>query len=195
MTTRNSITSETIVAAALDLIREGGWAAVSARGIASRLGASTMPIYTGIGSMNELKTAAFVRASSLLEASQHKRRTDNEALDLAIGYVVFAREEPGLFQFIFSCHEDMAPDVLRAASEEDAPGSIAGIPDVTSALGSIPSLEGRGDFIMHTWIFTHGLAGLVASGALKIDEKEITRRLEEAGAAFYLYELGKEKEQ
>ncbi len=44
MTARIAVDRDRIIEAALDLIREGGWEAVSARSIAARLGSSTMPI-------------------------------------------------------------------------------------------------------------------------------------------------------
>ena len=44
-----------IVDAAFELIREEGWPAVSTRAIAKKIGSSTMPIYSHVRSVDELK--------------------------------------------------------------------------------------------------------------------------------------------
>jgi AcrR family transcriptional regulator len=193
MPARTTIDRDAIIQAALALIGEGGWNAVSARSIASRLGASTMPIYSAIGSMEELRRAAFVAAALRLSVAQRKPRTGNEALDLAVGYVAFAREEPGLFRFILANQKDIGDAILAAAKNPDAPGAIGDIALLNQVLGSLSKPERRDDFVLRCWIFTHGLAELVADGTLVMDEQEITRHLQDAGGAFYLYEQQKEE--
>ncbi len=175
-----------IVSAAIQIVREAGWDAVSARRIAGRLGCSTMPIYSGAGSMQDLRTLTKARAVEMLETSQRIPRTGNPALDLAVGYVAFAREEPKLFHFVLS--EDGSPrppspeESMRAGRErliDDAP-KMGGILD--SILKSV-----QGDFLFRSWIFTHGLAELVASGVVEMSDEEILRHLNAAGAAFYAF--------
>jgi AcrR family transcriptional regulator len=155
-----------IVEAALDLIRESGWESVSARSLAAKLEASTMPIYSTIGSMEDLKSEALQATSTLIDESQRKRRTDNEDLDRAIGYVAFAKDEPRLFRFLMTSFKDMDKLVAEAALRE--------------GFGA--------DFILRTWIFSHGLAELVSGGGVEMDEAEIIRHLTAAGGAFYLYD-------
>lgn len=188
MTARPSIDKETLVAAALDLIREGGWEGVSARTLAARTAISTMPIYSAIGSMEELRKACVLAVACLLDEAQHRKRSDNPALDLAIGYVVFAREEPRLFRFFLAAAGDMEKAVKGAAAD---PGFEAGRP-ASALLGQVfrelPAPDQRDNFVFRTWVFTHGLADLLSSGRLEMDEAEIARHLEAAGGAFYLQE-------
>jgi AcrR family transcriptional regulator len=193
MPAHSTIDRNTIVEATLSLIRQGGWESVSARSIAARLGASTMPIYSAVGSMEELRRNAFTAAAIRLSEAQRKPRTGNEALDLAVGYVSFAREEPGLFRFILSNQKDIGDAVLAAAKDPTAPGAIGDNELLKQVLGSFSKPERRDDFVLRTWIFTHGLAELVAEGTLVLDEQEITRHLQDAGGAFYLYEQQKEE--
>jgi AcrR family transcriptional regulator len=193
MSARTAIDRDAIIEAALALIIDGGWDAVSARSIAARLGASTMPIYSAIGSMEELRRAAFSAAAHRLSEAQRKPRTGNEALDLAVGYVAFAREEPGLFRFILSSQKDIGDAILAAAKDPKAPGSIGDIELLTQVLGSLSKPERKDDFVLRCWIFAHGLAQLVADGTLAMDEQEITRHLQDTGGAFYLYEQQKEE--
>ena len=193
MSARTSIDRDAIVNAAVAVIGEGGWSAVSARSIASRLGASTMPIYSAIGSMEELRRSAFTAIAIRLAEAQRVPRTGNEALDLAVGYVAFAREEPGLFRFFLDNQKDIGGAIRAAATDPDAPGSIVKIPQLGEALGSLSEPQRKDDLVLRSWIFTHGLAQLLADGTLVMDEHEITRHLQDAGGAFYLYERNKEE--
>jgi AcrR family transcriptional regulator len=187
------IERERIVEAALAIIREGGWAAVSARAIAARLGASTMPIYSAVGSMAELKGAAAARAAELLAAAQRVRRTGDEILDLAVGYVAFAREEPRLFRFIGEAQRGTEG---RAAMEESLEEQLAtGAPGVASPalrslLAEFADPARRKDFVFRSWVFTHGLAEMLVSGLVAMDDAEIARQLGAAGGAFYTYDQG-----
>lgn len=191
---RVTIDRESIIKATLDLIREGGWDAVSARSLAARLGASTMPIYSAIGSMEELKKAALERSLELLFRSQRTPRTDNESLDLAVGYVIFAREEPEIFHFIDATRGEIGKGkLLEVSKDESAPGSIATIGEIREMLEALKAPENQEDFILDSWIFTNGLATLIASGTLDMDEGEITRHLCDAGGAFYQYARNKEE--
>jgi AcrR family transcriptional regulator len=194
MPARISIDREAILEAALDLIREGGWAAVSARSLASRLGASTMPIYSAIGSMEELKRIAAERCAALLDASQHKPRTGDPASDLGIGYLAFAREEPRLYRFIISAQGEPggAAATLRAF-DMAAAGGPESDPALAPALEGIPNKGARRDMILRSWIFSHGLADLLAGGSVSMDDEEIARHLLEVGGALYIAAQGKEE--
>ena len=51
MARRVKFDRESIIRAALDIVREGGPEALNARAVAARLGSSTQPLYSGLGSM------------------------------------------------------------------------------------------------------------------------------------------------
>lgn len=191
MSARQVISQESILDAALVLVREGGWAAVSARSLANRLGSSTMPIYSVIGSMEELKRLVAARAASLLADCQHQPRSENPLLDLALGYVIFAREEPGLFRLLSEVSGEEGDQAKAVAAAALDPGLEAG----TRAAGSMAETlavfsapQQKSDFVLRTWIFTYGLAELVSGGKVRMDEAEIARHLEAAGGAFYVRE-------
>lgn len=200
MTARIAIEREKIVEAAISLVQSGGWEAVSARAIAALLNSSTMPIYSGMGSMEELKNLTRQHAVRMLEAAQLKKRTGNAALDLAVGYVAFAREEPQLFKFAIQGEPSTSTSTSTSGSagvEEPAPAyGTAGLengrrvvevnPEVRSLLETFSDGVAREDFLLHSWIFTHGLAELLAAGAIEMDDSGIIRHLEAAGAAFYI---------
>ena len=92
---------EKVVEAAFQLIREQGWPAASVRAIARRLGSSTMPIYSHAKSIDELEKDLRMKARVLLKEYQHRPYTEFALLNLAFGYIVFARDEKNLFRFLF----------------------------------------------------------------------------------------------
>ena len=101
MTQRVQFTREMIVETAFALTREVGWAAVTARTIAKRLGSSTMPIYSSLRSMEEIENEVRTMAEKLLLDYQQQRYTDDLPLNMAEGYVRFAKDEPQLFRFLY----------------------------------------------------------------------------------------------
>ena len=59
------ISKEAIIDAAVDVLREGGAAAINARSVAKKLGCSTQPIYLSFQNMDDLKAAMTQRAITL----------------------------------------------------------------------------------------------------------------------------------
>lgn len=186
MTQKLTFTKEKVVEAAFAMVREQGWSTVTARSIAKRLGSSTMPIYSSLRSMDEIARAVWEKATRLQLDYQTRAYTDNAALNIAIGYVAFAKNEPRLFRFMYaerpaSVTEEEIARGVQAMREQ--PGMNRSVLD---ALGKIPS-ELRSPLAFRTWIFTHGLATLVSGGSLDIPEERIRSLLEEAGGAFYVF--------
>ncbi|MFO8060394.1 MAG: helix-turn-helix domain-containing protein [Bacillota bacterium] len=178
---------EQIVEAALELMREEGWNAVSTRAIARKLGSSTMPIYSHFRSVEELEGELRVKARSLLTEFQRRQYTEHVLLNVAFGYVAFARDEQNLFRFLYlERPEKMGPESLSDMKEsfiaefgKDSPVGMALAELETSAQKAV---------IQYSWIFTHGLAVLVNSGALDhYSDEVILRFLMNAGAAFHAW--------
>ena len=187
-------TESQIMAATLEILREQGWGALSARAIATRLGTSTTPIYSVFASMEEIEEAVRIEAMDLQLRSMLTPRSDNPLLDIALGYVAFARDERMLFRFLFvdrpvpvstGQREQLEgrgfSDRLRDILPDDLPG------DPLDTYFGGQSVSSTDDIAYRAWIFTHGLAMLLCSGGLlDADDVEIRRLLEGAGHAFYL---------
>ena len=92
--------ADDIVEAAFRVIRKYGLEKFSARSIASELGSSTMPLYSGHRSMKDLEEAITKGATDLLLEYQTKERTGRGFLDMGVGYVMFAMEEKNLFRMM-----------------------------------------------------------------------------------------------
>jgi AcrR family transcriptional regulator len=179
-------TRENIIDAAVALIREQGWAQVTTRKIARRMGSSTMPIYSHVKSVDELEHEIRARVRSMLKEFQLRSYTDQPLLNLAFGYVAFARDEKQLFRFLYLD----SPDVLESGNLSGMKESFLEQFGKDSPVGAaLSAMEEAGEeaMIQNTWIFTHGLAMLVNSGSLgSCPDNTILGYLQGAGEAFYL---------
>ncbi len=184
MTQRAVYTRDRIIQAALALTRQSGWAAVTARSIAKQLSCSTMPIYSNLESMDEIEREVRRGAEELMLHYQRRIYTDDAALNAAMGYVSFAKEEPNLFRFLFVDRplRMRRADVKRseALSSKDV-FSGARIPHLAD---QVPTAM-RDPRILKCWIFIHGLASMIGTGVLDLPERRIKSLLIEAGGALF----------
>lgn len=184
---------DTVIDSAFQVLQRDGFNAITARSIAQELGSSTTPIYWVLDSMDKVEEALRLKTVSLMAEYQSKKFTDNIFINMAIGYVEFARCEPNLFRFMYL--ENLKP--LNPSEEGCFKESL------TRLLGSKPPIEayfGKIDqksmdmLTLQSWIFTHGLAVAVSTNMLAFDsEKEIENLLVSAGGAFYLKQMSANK--
>ena len=91
-----------IVQAALDIAREKGIDAVTAREVAAALQVSPRPIFTWFAGMEELKAEVYALAKARYRAQLERGLTDPiPFLGLWRQYIRFAREEPELYKLLF----------------------------------------------------------------------------------------------
>jgi AcrR family transcriptional regulator len=190
MPPKKKFSREQIADAAFEIVRRNGWSGLSTRSIAAELESSTMPIYSYLTSMEAIEEEIRERVLDLLLEHQARKYTDNPFLNLAVGYIVFARQEANLFRFLFlerpKRFDGKEADRLRL--------KISRIPHAAESIalyfGGI-SDEELDDVSMKSWIFTHGLAMAVSKGLLgPIDDDAIARLLSEAGEAFVEWKGG-----
>ena len=131
------VSREAIVDAAVEVLREGGAAAINARSVAKRLGCSTQPIYLSFQSMDELKAAMTQRAIAL--HTQHVRESlriresggscysrYSRYSSYGVGFVKFAAQEKHLFRWLYldggqsGPYQDdvLLPEILAVIAEE-----------------------------------------------------------------------------
>ena len=197
MSPKPTVSRQSILDAAWELVRAEGADKLNARNLAARLGTSTMPIYSAVGSMAELDALLRQRVGDTLNAWQKRSWGPNAMLDMAVGYVMFAREEPRLFLYLFSAAQagegkgSGKPPIAAEnfAQPLDMPGA-QDLLDATPGYGSFiagMARDTQNSFVFRTWIFVHGLAILVADGLLDLPQADLISHLEAAGGAFYLY--------
>ena len=163
------VSRDEIVDAAVEVLREGGFAAVNARSVAKKLGCSTQPIYFSFRNMEELKAALTARAIELhtrrvRDALRAHEGNDSRYSSYGMGFVKFAAEERQLFRWLYLEGEQLGPyqnDVLL-------PEVIAVI---VEEFGYSEEVARRlhQDMIY----FTYGLAILANTGHLQLTEGEL----------------------
>jgi AcrR family transcriptional regulator len=182
-----------IIKAAFKVMKEKGWDAVSARTIAAEMKASTMPIYSSLKSMADLTGELRKLTLSELVRCQAEKRSDNPFLDMAVGYVRFAKEEKHLFKFYFlemaeitsTKEQRKMSDMVREKMGLKMTLKEA-LPDMSD--GALKNMQEK------SWIFTHGLACLVYAGVLgNKGEAKIRKLLEENGEAAVIFEKSRQE--
>ncbi|MBN1646908.1 MAG: TetR/AcrR family transcriptional regulator [Spirochaetales bacterium] len=177
---KKRINKESILAAALEMVKEQGWDAISARSLAERLHCSTMPIYSAIGSMEQLRSELLEKSEQLLTDYQARDWGKNTLMNMAVGYIVFAREEKQLFRFLFkteawglSADEVVKTGINRNRTMEHI-----------NTMQKMSRNQGQ-TLAFHSWIYIHGLAMLLADGFLVAGDGELAEWLDFAGGAFW----------
>ena len=122
MPPRFKFTKEEIVQAALDITRESGLSALTARALAARLGCSVKPVFGAFKNMEEVQQEVMAAANRMYE--------DYLKTDMAKGqyppykasgmaYIRFAKEEPHLFKLLFM--RDRSGEKIEENREELRP--------------------------------------------------------------------------
>jgi len=165
----------TVLAAAVELVREKGWEGLTARAIADRLRASVAPVYSTFGSMEALEREILEEARRRLHERTTFAYTDGAFLNIGVGLVVFAREEGQLFGALFNTrhnHPDIVDGILASILERmKADPMLRLLPD--------PSLE---RLLHYLGTYTLGLAASIVYGRREDSSTEnIIRLLKNAG--------------
>ena len=171
MPPKPKFTRDEVVEVALKLVSEKGMDALTARELGERLGSSARPIFTAFRNMEELmgevrnaamrKYDAFV--GSAVDYTPAFKRFGTQM-------VLFAIEEPKLFQLLFMRENDGAGDFASVA-ERLGPTRGLCIDAITADYGLNP--EEANAFFEHMWVFTYGLSVLCATGMCRFGEVEI----------------------
>lgn len=182
--------------AGVALAREGGPQAIVLREATRRAGVAPNAAYRHFENHQALFEA--VRAQALarlaraieaeLSAAQRRRdpqRRAREALrSVGLGYLGFARAEPGLFRTAFAARpfglgefasDDMTP---RGASGLDAYQLLGGAIDGLVDAGLLPASRRPGADVM-AWSAVHGMAVLMLDGPLRGLDASACRALSE----------------
>ena len=169
MPPRVKFSREEIIAAALDIVRRGGMAALTARSLAAELGSSAKPVFGLFENMQEVQDevvrAANAEYQSFLRAEMMRGAYPPYKAS-GMAYIAFARQEKELFKLLFMC--DRSHETVRDERE-----SIRPIIDIIKKnLG----LDEERAFLFHMemWIFVHGIATMIATSYLCWDDDMIS---------------------
>ncbi|MCP4690703.1 MAG: TetR/AcrR family transcriptional regulator [Desulfobacterales bacterium] len=169
-------TREMILDTALEMVRAEGWPSLTARNIAKRLNSSVGPIYSILNSMGALEEELIRKVVELLIESMTTPRTDDQILNIGLGYIVFARDERQLFK----CFIEEKYAARREAHREK----------LWRRFGAKFIENGRYGDLTHEeieqhrkkmFVFTYGLAVMINTGSIpeRLNDEEIVAILRE----------------
>ena len=169
-------TREEIIRAALDITRESGPEALTARSLAARLDCSAKPIFGLFRSMDEvqqevLKAGYQFYGEAIARAMESGEYPPYKASGMA--YIAFAQQEKPLFRLL----------LMRDRSHEDASARLGD--DVEPLLDLIQQAAGTSResarmFHLEMWIYVHGISAMAATSFMDWDTESISASLTDA---------------
>ncbi len=175
MPPKAKFTRDEIIQTGLDIVRENGMEALSARSLGTKLGSSARPIFTVFQSMEEVQEEVKKSAKSLY-AGYVKKGLGQELAFKGVGaqYILFAMQEPKLFQLLFMTEQKEAPVVASILSKlDDNYEEIL----LSVQNGYNLSEDKAEQLYRHLWIYTHGIAVLCATNMCIFTAEEINKMI------------------
>ena len=161
---------EEIIAAAVQITREKGISAVTAREVGAALGVSSRPLFTYFDTVDELKREVYRYAKKLYQ-DYVKEGLTAEIPFLGVGqnYIRFAKEEPELYKYLFL----NPPDGVKGSAMEGLKLSQA---LVRASLMRIYHMdEDTADkYFRDLWLVAYSMTTLIVTGECPYTDAEIS---------------------
>lgn len=158
-------TREEMIYAAVDIVRESGADALTARALAAKLGCSAKPIFGLFQNMEEVRAAVIEEANRLYQDRLKKAVVEKEYPPYkatGMAYIRFAKEETELFKLLYM--RDRSREAPPPTEAEELDGLLSLVQKATGL-----SREDAFRFHLETWIYVHGIATMIATGYLDWD--------------------------
>lgn len=163
---------EDVLDVAYELVKNGGFDALNARSIAAKLHSSVHPIFKHFNDMEELKKAVYEKAYlKYKEYMLSGIKEENPYKKMGLSYIKFAKDYPEFFKIIFMQKTKLNAEKFVMA--DNIGDDVIKSGQILTGL----SFEEQKKFHVKVWIFTHGIACLVATKTVEFSEKEIDRLL------------------
>lgn len=163
---------EQIIDAAIDIVREDGFDALTSRALGTKLGSSARPIFTVFQNMEEVQQEVIITAKQKYREYISKGLSQDLAFKgVGMEYILFSINEPKLFQLLFMTEQPQIPDLtgvlpLIDDSYEQILRSIQSGYEIDKSSAEI--------LYRHLWIYTHGIATLCATNMCRFTDEEVS---------------------
>ena len=177
MPPKAKFTKEQITNAALEIIREHGMVGLTARTLAKKLGCSSCPIFTVFENMEEVQNSVLEAAKACYKSYIEKGLSNSPAFHgVGTQYILFAVQEPKLFQLLFMSEQASIPDIdaVLPLIEDDYEKILTSI---TEGYGL--DKKTAVNLYRHLWIYSHGIAALCATKMCRFTGTEISEMISE----------------
>jgi AcrR family transcriptional regulator len=173
MAAKSIISKEELLAYALKMVEEQGIESINARSLASASGISTKPIYRLYSSLDDLKTDV----NNIIKKEYDEfimKRVDNKnaLITVCVAYVEFAEMHKNYFRSMFLSNNLRWQSVNDVLNEKWNQSTIINLVNKHNL-----SFDEAKSLFMNVWLYSNGLATLIASNDLTIDSKEILVRI------------------
>lgn len=183
------IRAEEIIDAAYDIARKDGLEAVNARSLAKELGCSVQPIFSNFHSMQALKGKIMEKmADTFHRFLQKGRQADKPYKGVGMAYIRFAKEEPVLFRCLFMNEVDVEYEKYILLDGQSFQNSME-----TGEMATGLEEEKMKLFHRNMFVFSHGIATLIATKTCTFSDEQISDMLTEVFQG-QMALLGKERE-
>ena len=169
MPPRNKFNQEEIISAALDIVRELSADGLTARSLAQRLSSSPKVIFGYFKGMDEVRQKVTERAYELYLSYLNEDMSKGEFPPYkasGMAYIRFADTERELFKLLFMCDRNQAGSV-------DFDVESSGFAEVLSSSLGITNEEAK-LFHLEMWTSVHGIATMIATDFLRLDNELIS---------------------
>ncbi len=167
------LSKDRVVEVAVKIVNEEGWDSVNVRKLASKLGISTKPLYRIYKNMDEIKEDIYKEISKLYDEFLTSRIDSKKALlTLCIANVEFAQEYKNLFISLFLSNNLKWQSIENVLDEKWNQGVIINLVNKHGL-----KFDEAKNLFMNLWLYASGLATLIATNDIKMDEKEILVKL------------------
>lgn len=165
-------TKEEILKSALDITREKGMSALTARSLAAKLGCSVKPIFGLFRNMEQVQQEVFLAANSMYQNYLQEDMSKGEYPPYkasGIAYIRFAKEEKELFKLLF----------MRDRSSEEKKQDNEEIKQIIELIEKNTGLNKEDAYLFHIemWLYVHGIATMIATSYLDWDMEFISKAL------------------
>ena len=163
---------EEIIDAAINIVREDGFDALTSRALGKKLGSSARPIFTVFQNMEEVQQEVIITAKKKYREYISKGLSQDLAFKgVGMEYILFSINEPKLFQLLFMTEQSQIPDLtgvlpLIDDSYEQILRSIQSGYEIDKSSAEI--------LYRHLWIYTHGIATLCATNMCRFTNEEVS---------------------
>ena len=167
---------ETIVEAAYEIAQEKGLSAITARGVANRLGCSVAPIYVNFTTIDDLIEAVVRKVFTIIDELLAKYKGSNLFENMGKASLAFARAYPVLFRELtmepnpyMSSYETVENSILEALAEEEYMRGL--------------TQDDQRRLLLKMRVFQLGLSAMLANGHLPawLDDQQVEELLLEVG--------------
>lgn len=177
MPPKAKFTKEQITKVALEIVRTENFESLTARALGARLGSSACPIFTVFKNMEEVQQAVRKAVRDIYREYIEKGLSATPAFKgVGTQYILFAVEEPKLFQILFMSEQTEPP-----ALDNVLPMIEESYDDILASITTEYGLERKDAerLYKHLWIYTHGIASLCATKMCRFTGEEISQMMTE----------------